>query len=321
MKNASNSIFVGIDVAKADFETCLGSGGEIARFLNQDSGFEALLLRLKDFDVRLIVMEATGGYEAPLACALQAAGYAVAVVNPRQARDFAKAMGYLAKTDRIDAAALCEFAKALDAHPQREHFIKPLADPQREQLAALVTRRRQLVEMLTAERNRLALSHRAARRSIEAVIKALQRQLDDIEAQMALNVKEHHSALAALLTSAKGIADRSAALLIGTLPELGRLSNRQIGKLVGIAPLNRDSGKHRGKRKIHGGRPAIRGALYMPTLTAIRCNPVIRSFYQRLIAAGKPKKVAIVACMRKLLVILNAMVRTGKPWQYSPQNA
>ena len=321
MKNASNSIFVGIDVAKADVEVGLGIGGEIAKLLNQDSGFEALLLRLKDFDVRLIVMEATGGYEAPLACALQAAGYAVAVVNPRQAREFAKSMGYLAKTDRIDAAALSEFAKALDAHPQRERFLKPLADPQREQLAALVTRRRQLLEMLTAERNRLALSHRAARRSIEAVIKALQRQLDDIEAQMALNVKEHHGALAALLTSAKGIADRSAALLIGMLPELGHLSNRQIGKLVGIAPLNRDSGKYRGKRRIHGGRPAIRGALYMPTLTAIRCNPVIRSFYQRLTAAGKPKKVAIVACMRKLLVILNAMVRTGKPWHSSPQNA
>ena len=317
MKNVLKPIHVGIDVAKESFEAGLGVGGEISGFSNGDAGFEVLLLRLKEFEVRLVVMEATGGYEAQLACALQAAGHEVAVVNPRQAREFARSMGYLAKTDRIDAAALSEFARVLDAHPKRESFIRPLPDPQREHLAALVTRRRQLVEMLTAERNRLALGHRASRKSIEAVIKALQRQLEDMEGQMERHVKEHHADLASLLDSAKGIAGNSIAMLIGELPELGRLKNRQISKLVGVAPLNRDSGKHRGKRAIHGGRAAIRSALYMPTWAAIRHNPVIRAFYQRLIAAGKPKKVAVVACMRKLLVILNAMVRSNKHWDDS----
>jgi len=268
-----------------------------------------------------VVMESTGGYEAQFACALQAAGLSVAVVNPRQARDFAKALGYLAKTDRIDAAALSAFAQTLDQHPQRERFLKCLPDPQREQLAALVTRRRQLVEMLTAEHNRLALSHKAARRSIEAVIKALRRQLEDIEAQMARHVREHHADLEALLASAKGIGPQSIAVLIGELPELGRLSNRQISKLVGVAPLNRDAGTVRGKRTIFGGRAQVRSALYMPTMAAIRYNPVIKRFYERLLAGGKQKKVAIVACMRKLLTILNAMVRTGKTWNASLHSA
>jgi len=321
MKSAPKPIHVGIDVAKESFEVGLGAGGEVCSFANEDKGFDALLLRLKEFDVSLVVMEATGGYEAQLACALQAAGYQVAVVNPRQARDFAKSMGYLAKTDRIDAAALSEFAQAIDGHPQRARFVHPLPDPEREQLAALVTRRRQLVEMRTAERNRLCLGHRSARKSIEAVIKVLQRQLDDIEAQMARHVKEHHADLAALLSSAKGIGDSSVATLIGELPELGRLTNRQIAKLVGVAPLNRDSGAQRGKRTIFGGRAALRSALYMPTWAAIRYNPAIRAFYQRLIAAGKPKKVALVACMRKLLVILNAMVKSGKHWDNSIYNA
>jgi transposase len=319
MKGVPNSIQVGIDVAKRGFEVSFGVGGEVVSFTNDDAGFEALLLRLKGLDVGMVVMEATGGYEAQLACAVQAAGYAVAVVNPRQARDFAKSMGYLAKTDRIDAAALSEFAQALDGHPQRERFLQPLSDPERQNLAALVTRRRQLLEMLTAERNRLSLGHKAARKSIEAVIKALQRQLDDIELQMVVHVNQHHRALADLLGSAKGIGRNTIAVLIAELPELGRLSNRQIGKLVGVAPLNRDSGMHRGKRTTFGGRAAVRSALYMPTWVAIRHNPVIRAFYQRLIAAGKAKKVALVACMRKLLVILNAMVRSGKQWDYSPQ--
>ena len=319
MKNAPNSIHVGIDVAKRGFEASLGVGGEVVAFTNDDTGFEALLLRLKEWAVSLVVMEATGGYEAQLACAVQAAGYSVAVVNPRQARDFAKSMGYLAKTDRIDAAALSEFAQALDAHPQRERFIAPLADVERQKLAALVTRRRQLLEMLTAERNRLALGHRAARKSIEAVIKALRRQLDDIELQMVVHVNQHHRELADLLGSAKGVGENTVAVLIAELPELGRLSNRAIGKLVGVAPLNRDSGIHRGRRSTFGGRAAIRCALYLPTWVATRYNPVIRAFYQRLIAAGKPKKVALIACMRKLLIILNAMVRSGRPWDSSMQ--
>ena len=316
-----NPIHVGIDVAKDSFEAALGVGGEGGSFANDDSGFDTLLSQLKAYEVRLVVMEATGGYEAQLACVLQSAGYAVAVVNPRQARDFAKSMGYLAKTDRIDARALAEFARVIDSHPQRERFVELLPDPERQHLAALVTRRRQLVDMRTAERNRLSLGQRAARKSIETVIRTLQREIDDIEGQMLRHVNEHHANLAALLSSAKGIGEGTVASLIGELPELGRLSNRQIGKLVGVAPINRDSGNYRGKRTTFGGRASLRSALYMPTWAAIRHNCVIRAFYQRLVAAGKPKKVALVACMRKLLVILNAMVRTGKHWDDSLHHA
>jgi transposase len=230
-------------------------------------------------------------------------------------------MGYLAKTDRIDAGMLTEFAQTLNRHPKRATFVTALFDAERAALAALVSRRRQLVDMLTAERDRLAMSHKAARHSITAIIKALQRQLDDIEAKMAAHVNQHHADLAELLDSAKGIGPNTVATLIAELPELGRLSNRQISKLVGVAPLNRDSGHQRGRRTIFGGRAALRRALYMPTLAAITHNPVIRAFYQRLVAAGKAKKVAIIAAMRKLLTILNAMARTGTHWNDSLQSA
>ncbi len=313
-------IQVGIDVAKDTFDVGLGVGGEHCQFTNDGPGHERLLSRLKPFEVSLIVMEATGGYERALVCALQAAGYEVAVVNPRQARDFAKAMGYLEKTDRIDAGMLTEFAQTLDRHPKRASFVTAVLDAERAELGALVGRRRQLVDMLTAERDRLAMSHKAARHSITAIIKALQRQLDDIEAKMAAHVNQHHADLAQLLDSAKGIGPSTVATLIAELPELGRLSNRQISKLVGVAPLNRDSGLQRGRRTIFGGR-GLRRALYMPTVVATTHNPVIRAFYQRLVAAGKAKKVAIIAAMRKLLTILNAMVRTGKHWDDSLQSA
>ena len=314
-------IHVGIDVAKESFDGSLGVDGELCSFSNDDKGFEAIQLQLKEFDVRLIVMEATGGYEAQLACALQAAGFDVAVVNARQAREFAKAMGYLAKTDRIDAAALAQFARAIDGHPKRQTFIQPLPDPGREHLAALVTRRRQLNEMLTAERNRLSLGHRASRKSIEKIIKALQRELGDIDTQMTTHIHERHGDLVALLESAKGIGGTTAATFIALLPELGQLNSRQISKLVGLAPLNRDSGKSRGRRSVFGGRASVRSALYMPTVCAIRYNPVIRRFYERLVEAGKPKKVALIAAMRKLLVILNAMVKSGKHWDESLHQA
>jgi transposase len=320
-RNVPKPIQVGVDVAKDTFDVGLGVGGELCQFTNDAPGHECLLRRLKDFAVSLIVLEATGGYERALVCTLQAAGYEVAVVNPRQARDFAKAMGYLEKTDRIDAGMLTEFAHTLDGHPKRATFVTALLDAERVELAALVGRRRQLVDMLTAERDRLAMSHKAARRSISAIIKALQRQLDDIEAKMAVHVTKHHADLAELLSSAKGIGPNTVAALIAELPELGRLSNRQISKLVGVAPLNRDSGVQRGRRTIFGGRAKLRRALYMPTVVAITHNPVIRAFYQRLIAAGKAKKLALIAAMRKLLTILNAIVRTGTRWDDSLHSA
>lgn len=262
-------------------------------------------------------MEASGGLERDLACALQAAGFAVAVVNPRQARDFARAMGYLAKTDRIDAHALAVLAQVLARHPERDKFVKALPTAEQQALQALVARRRQLVTMLVAERQRLATSHKAARASIEALMKAIRQQLDTVEAQLASHIDAHHAALAHQLASVRGIGPATIATLIADVPELGALSRREIAALIGLAPFNRDSGQMRGKRTIFGGRADVRRALYMATLAAIRFNRVIRQFYDRLVAAGKPKKVAIVACMRKLLTILNAMVRSGASWNDS----
>jgi transposase len=304
-------ICVGIDVAKDTLEVAFGAEAATQPFANDDDGHEVLVAALAAHRVELIVMEATGGYEAPCACALQAAGFAVAVVNARQARDFAKAMGYLAKTDGIDARVLAELAAVLAKRAEREKVVRALPSEEQQRLHAMVLRRRQLVQMLVAERNRLAMSHRAARRSIEALIKAIRKQIVEIEGELANHLTRHHADLAELLRSVKGVGPNTCMVLIADLPELGKLSGREISALVGIAPFNRDSGTLRGKRTIFGGRAQVRCALYMATIVAMRHNRVIRTFYQRLLDAGKPKKVAIVACMRKLLTILNAMVRTG----------
>lgn len=269
---------------------------------------------LKPLEVALVVMEATGGYETELACALQAAGLPVAVVNPRQARDFAKSMGRLAKTDAADARMLAEFAAVLLRRDDLARFLRPLADPQQQWLAALVTRRRQLLAMLLAERQRLQITPKGLHPSIQAIIAAIKAQLDDIEAQMVGHVREHFAELDRLLQSASGIGPVASATLIAELPELGRLNRREIAALVGVAPMANDSGASRGRRRIQGGRFDVRRVLYMAALTASRRNPVIKAFYERLIAAGKCPKVALVACMRKLLTVLNAMVRTNKPW-------
>ena len=307
-------IHVGIDVAKDTLEVACGPQAATQCFANDDAGHEALVKALREHTVDLIVMEATGGYESACACALQAAGFAVVVVNARQARDFAKAMGYLAKTDAIDARVLAALAAVLAQRPDREKLIRALPSEEQQRLHALVLRRRQLVDMLTAERNRLPLSHRAARRSIEALIKAIRKQLADVEGELASHIERHHADLAGLLRSAKGVGPNTSMVLIADLPELGRLGGREISALVGVAPFNRDSGTMRGKRTIFGGRAQVRSALYMATIVAMRHNRVIKTFYERLLVRGKPKKVAIVACMRKLLTILNAMVRTGKKW-------
>ena len=313
-ENMPELIHVGIDVSKDALEVACGPESPTQCFTNDDAGHEALVNVLHVHRVDLIVVEATGGYEAPCACALQAAGLAVAVVNARQARDFAKAMGYLAKTDRIDAQVLAALAAVLANRADRQKLIMALPSDEQQRLHALVLRRRQLVQMLVAERNRLPMSHQAARVSIEALIKAIRKQIVDIEADLSSHIAHHHADLAGLLRSAQGIGPHTSMALIADLPELGKLSNREISALVGLAPFNRDSGKMRGKRMIFGGRTQVRCALYMATIVAMRHNRVIQRFYQRLLAAGKPKKVAIVACMRKLLTILNAMVRTGKQW-------
>ncbi|UBQ06382.1 transposase [Tepidimonas taiwanensis] len=319
---SASSVVVGIDVAKAHVDVCvLGAQFKAQRFDNQAEGHSALTAALKPLGVALVVMEATGGYETELACALQAAGLPVAVVNPRQARDFAKSMGRLAKTDAIDARVLAEYAAVLLRREDLTRLLRPLPDAQQQWLAALVTRRRQLLAMLLAERQRLQITPRGLHPSIEAVIAVIKAQLDEIDGQMVGHVREHFGELDALLQSARGIGPVASATLIAELPELGRLNRREIAALVGIAPMANDSGASKGRRRIQGGRFDVRRVLYMATLTACRANPVIKAFYERLIAAGKLPKVALVACMRKLLTMLNAMVRSNKPWDNSLHNS
>jgi transposase len=309
-------IVVGIDVSKARLDVAVGSQGEPWSEPNNPEGIARLVGRLAGLSVGLVVVEATGGQQDSVAGALAAAGVPLAVVNPRQVRDFAKATGKLAKTDALDAQVLARFGEALRPEP------RPLPDEETEVLGILLTRRRQLIEMLVMEKNRLAAAKKMLRRDIEAHIQFLNTSLKDID-------KDLHAALRAspawrakddLLQAVPGIGPVLSATLLGALPELGRLDRRQIAALVGVAPFNRDSGRQRGQRTISGGRASVRTAFYMATLTATRFNPVIRAFYDRLCKAGKPKKVALVACMRKLLTILNAMLRAGTPWTLEAQN-
>lgn len=319
---SARSVVVGIDVAKASVDVAvLGAELHARQFDNEADGHSLLAAALTPLQPTLVVLEATGGYEAALVCALQAAGLPVAVVNPKQARDFARAMGRLAKTDRIDAQALAEFAAVLARRPDLPRLVQPLPDALQRELSALVTRRRQLLTMLGSERLRLPLATPTVRPSIEVMIQAIKAQLDEIEGQMTRHVDAHFAELDTLLRSAKGIGPIASATLIATLPELGRLNRRAISALVGVAPIANDSGTSRGRRRIQGGRFEVRRVLYMATLTASTRNPTIRAYYQRLIAAGKLPKVALVACMRKLLTTLNAMVRTGTHWMSPAQLA
>lgn len=307
-------VTVGIDVSKNTIDVALGVDLPMLNLSNDPDGFDALLAQLAAHQVALAVMEATGGLESGVACALQAAGYAVAVINPRQARDFARAMGKLAKTDRIDARILAQLGEVLQRHPDRDKFVKPLLTDAQLRLGAMVTRRRQLITMLGAERNRLAQSHPSAKKSLNTIIKALTKELARIDDAMAEYIQSKFADLSDLLNSAKGVGKTTSSTLIAEVPELGKLSRREVSALVGVAPINRDSGLMRGRRTIFGGRRSVRHVLYMAALVASRHNPTIKLFYDHLVAAGKPKKVALVACMRKLLTILNAMVKSGKSW-------
>ena len=309
------SVVAGIDVAKAHVDVdVIGVAFAPQRFDNEAEGHTAIASALKSLGVSLVVLEATGGYEAALACALQSAGLAVAVVNPSRPRKFAEAMGYLAKTDRIDARVLAEFGVMLLRRRDLARFLRPQEDAQQQWLAALVTRRRQLVAMMTSERQRLQITPKKLHPSLEAIIQALKAQLDDVEAQMVAHVKEHFSELDAILQSVKGIGPVASATLIAELPELGKLNRRKIASLVGVAPFAKDSGEAKGRRRVQGGRFDVRRVLYMATLTAAFRNPVFNAYYRRLLGAGKLPKVALVACMRKLLTTLNAMVRSGTRW-------
>jgi len=304
---------VGVDVCKQHLDFCLGATEQ--RVVNDANGWDELTAKFKEAKVDLVVLEATGGYERGLVCALQDAGIAVARVNPRQARDFAKSMGVLAKTDQVDARTLRDFADVLARHKDRAKYITPMLDEHRQQLADLMTRRRQLVDMRVAEGNHL--EHAQAKqsvRSIKSVLKTLDKQLQAIDQEVNDHMDRYFKDQRTLLDSVKGVGPVTILTLTAALPELGTLGRRQISKLVGVAPLADDSGPRKGKRRIWGGRANVRAVVYMAALVAIQHNPAIKVFHSRLIAAGKPKKVAIVACMRKLLTILNAMLRDQTSW-------
>jgi len=309
------AIFVGIDIAKADFVVACRPDGTSWTTTHDPADIAATVDRLCALAPSLIVLEATGGYETPLVAALAAAGLPVVVANPRQVRDVAKATGPLAKTDGLDAQLLALFADRVRPTP------RPLPDAALQHLEALMTRRRQRVDMVTAERHRLAHATTPIRRNLtdhvrwlERRVAAVDRDLDDtIQQSPAWRAHEH------LLRTVPGSGPVVSRTLLADLPELGRLNRKQIAALVGVAPLARDSGTLRGKRTVWGGRAPVRAVLYMGTLVAARRNTVIRTFYLRLVAAGKPTKVALIACMRTLLTILNAMMRTNTTWQQTRQ--
>jgi transposase len=310
---------VGVDVAKATLEVGFSDREATLAPGNDEAGHAALLAHLAELRdqgavIGLIVLEATGGLEVEVATALQLAGYAVAVVNPRQSRDFARAMGVLAKTDRIDARVLALMGQTLLQRADLAKLVKPLPDEQQRMLQAMVTRRRQLLGMRIAEQQRASAPDKRMRRSLNIILKALDRELVRVDKEMQAFIGEHHAELAALLDGVKGVGKATISTLLAEVPELGKLNGREVSALVGVAPINRDSGTMRGKRTIFGGRPAVRKVLFMAALVASRYNPVIKAFYQRLLAAGKPKKLALTACARKLLTILNAMARSGKPF-------
>ena len=303
-------VFVGIDVSKAQLDVACRPTGRFA-VPNNETGVTQVLERLRALPPTLVVVEATGGLEMPLAGALAAAGVPVVVLNPRHVRDFARAAGQLAKTDAVDAQTLAHFAEVMRPEP------RPLPDEQTQMLAALLTRRRQLVEMLTAEQNRLASARGPVRKNLRAHIAWLARALGHADAELAQAIRTSPvwREKEALLRSMPGVGPVLTTTLLANLPELGTLTGKQIAALVGVAPFNRDSGTLRGKRTVWGGRAPIRATLYMAALVAARFNPVIRAFYHRLCAAGKAKKVALTACMRKLLIILNAMLKHRTPWR------
>jgi len=307
-----HTICVGIDVAKDHLDVHVRPIDESFRVPHDEAGMVTLLARLRTVAPTIVVLEASGGYEAALTAALASAGLPVAVVNPRQIRDYARAVGQLAKTDRLDAQIIARFAEAVRPEP------RPVPDAQAQAWGELIARRRQLVDMLTAEQNRRRLLRdRRLQHHVDAHIKWLEEALRRLDHDLTTLVRSTPAWREAddLLRSAKGIGPVTSCTLIADLPELGCLDRRRIAALVGVAPFARDSGVFRGRRMIAGGRPHIRRVLYMATLAAIKHNPVIRAFHHRLVAAGRPSKVAITAAMRKLLTILNAMLRDRRPWQ------
>lgn len=314
----SEGVFVGIDVSKDGLDVAVRPRGETRHFANSPDGIAALVEVLRAAPPQKIALEATGGYEVPVASALAAAQLPVAVVNPRHVRDFAKATGQLAKTDRIDSLTLARFAEAV------KPVSRPLPDAAARELSDLIARRTQIVGMLTAEKNRLSHASGLVAKNIRSHIAWLERELKKLDKELEDSLRSNHiwQETVTLLRSVPGIGTTTAITLLAELPELGRLNRRQIAALAGVAPFCRDSGTLRGTRRIWGGRAQVRRSLYMAALVATRHNDTIRPFYQRLLSNGKKNKQALTACMRKLLVALNAVLRDRQPWRQSePQHA
>jgi transposase len=311
-------LFVGIDVSKARLDVAVLPGEKTWSTTNDDDGISDLVAKLKDLAPSLVLLEATGGLERRVLARLVGAGLPAMAINPRNIRDFARSLGKLAKTDRIDAIVLAQFAQVV--RPP----LRPIADEQTQELQAQLTRRRQIIEMMVAEKNRLSAAETSkVRKVIKAHIEYLQKALAINEYDIDQTIKQTPIWLEKvdLLESTPGVGRTTASTLVALLPELGTLGRKQIAALVGVAPFNRDSGTLRGRRSIWGGRAAVRAVLYMATLTGTQWNPALRALYRRLKAAGKPSKVAIVACMRKLLTILNAILRDRSPWHHQELSA
>ncbi|MHB0989575.1 MAG: IS110 family RNA-guided transposase [Bellilinea sp.] len=312
MNQQNQRVVVGVDVSKAQLDVAVA--GETWSVGNDFDGIEKLRMQLQARQPSLVVVESTGGLERPVLAELSSVGIPVALVNPRRVREFAKSIGAAAKTDQLDARLLVRFGEAVKPEPTR----LPDADEQR--LSALMTRRRQVVDMLTMEKNHLCSAHPVAQDSISKIMVVLQQELDELN--LAIDDFIYHTPdfqrKDDILRSVPGVGKVTAAILLSDLPELGHLDRKKIAALVGVAPFNNDSGRFRGQRRIKGGRPSVRTVLYMAALSATKFNPIIRSFYQHLVHQGKKKKVALVACMRKLLVFLNAMIRDSRSWNPLP---
>lgn len=310
IKEGAEEVFVGVDVSKAMLDVRIEPLGESFALAHDDDGMARVAMRLCEVSPTLIVMEATGGMETRVATELAARGLAVAVVNPRQVRDFAKATGQLAKTDRIDAQILCAFARAI------RPAVRPMKDELTRELDDLVTRRRQLVQMRVQETLRLHSASRLQAKSLKAHIGWLDKRIVDIETDLGKRLRncELWRVKDDLLQSIPGVGAIVSRSVLTGCPEVGALNRHQISKLVGVAPLNNDSGQHRGQRHIWGGRAEVRSVLYMAAISAMRCNSAIKAFAMRLRNAGKPAKVVIVACMRKLLTIMNVIIKNNTPW-------
>jgi len=308
--------FVGIDIAKDSMEVMVHESSKGWNFMNDESGLHKLIAKMKRLSPSLIVLEATGGYENTVATGLQCKGFSVAVINPRQIRDFARSIGTLAKTDILDARVIAHFAAKIQPPPR----ILPTEEAKR--LGAILMRRRQIITLLTAEKNRLLQANPAVRERVKNHVIWLKQELSDITTELKQTVQDdpEWKEKDKIIQSVPGVGPILSVTLLADFPELGTLNRKQIAALGGVAPFNRDSGKMRGKRTIWGGRGVVRTATYMAAFAAIRCNPLLTSFFNRLVAAGKPRKVALVACMRKLLCILNAMLKNRTRWTcYLPQ--